>query len=391
MRKNLRGHVFYKKILFTLCLGFSFMAQSHAQVSGTFTINSALPTGGSNFNSFSAAAAFVSSGVNGAVVFNVQSGSGPYNEQVVFNSIAGTSATNTITFNCNGVTLTFLSTNATSRGGIKLNGTDYVTFDNLTVLPQANDIGEYGYGFHLLNDADRNTIKNCRITMPINWNAAENNQGIVINGNNAEASDPGDSNCDDNLMQGNTISGGAIGITLSSIPVSSTAVFMSGNKIFSNTITNNVLYGIQMYYNTGTQVDSNDITGGPDAIYDLTGIYLRRYNQSISITRNRIHAFHSISGLQYGILISSESVAGKQCLIANNAIYDFQSPLAQYGIASRDAWGTFSGSYLNCYHNTISFDDQVEFGTETFGFYFEYVTDVNVSNNIVTATRLTSD
>lgn len=390
MRKILRGHVLHK-ILFTLSLGFSFMVESHAQVSGTFTINSALPTSGSNFNSFTAAAAFLTGGVNGPVVFNVQSGSGPYNEQVVFNSIAGTSATNSIIFNCNGVTLTFLSTNSSNRGGVKLNGTDYVTFDNLTVLPQANDVGQYGYGFHLLNDADNNTIKNCHITNQIDWNAPENHQGIVINGNDAEAIDPGDSKCDNNLIQGNTISGGTIGITLSSIPVSGSGVFMSNNKIMSNTITNCIFYGIQMYYNDGTQLDANDISGGPDAIYDLTGIYLLMYNQNINITRNRIHAFHSVNGKQYGILITSESVAGKPCLIANNAIYDFQSPTSQYGIASRFPYNTYSGSYLNCYHNTISFDDQVVFGTETFGFYFETVTDVNVKNNIVTISRQTSD
>src|SRR5687767_15443870 len=109
MRKILRGHVFTKS-LFTLCLGLSFLIEAHAQVSGTFTINSAVATGGSNFQTFSAAVAFLSGGVNGPVVFNVQSGSGPYNEQVIINNISGTSATNTITFNCNAVTLSFLAT-----------------------------------------------------------------------------------------------------------------------------------------------------------------------------------------------------------------------------------------------------------------------------------------
>src|SRR5215213_2348210 len=101
MRKILRGHVFNKRFLFTLCLGITLFVEAHAQVSGTFTINSAVATGGSNFNSFSAAAAFLSGGVNGPVVFNVQAGSGPYNDQVILNNITGTSATNTIAFNCN--------------------------------------------------------------------------------------------------------------------------------------------------------------------------------------------------------------------------------------------------------------------------------------------------
>src|SRR5689334_8687695 len=135
MRKILRTRVFIKNILFTLCLGFSFLFEAHAQVSGTFTINKGAATGGSNFNSFSAAVAFLSGGVNGVVTFNVVAGSGPYNEQVILNSIAGTSATNTITFNGNGETLSFLSTNTNQRAVVKLNGADYVTFDNLVVVP----------------------------------------------------------------------------------------------------------------------------------------------------------------------------------------------------------------------------------------------------------------
>lgn len=393
MRKILRGHLFYKKFLFTLCLGFSFFVEAQAQVSGTYTINSAVATGGSNFNSFSAAVAFLSSGVNGAVVFNVQSGSGPYNEQVIINNISGTSATNTITFNCNAVTLTFLSTNSNQRAGIKLNNTDYVTFDNLTVLPQAATAGQYGYGFHLLNDADHNIIRNCRITNNVDWNNTDNHEGVVINGSNANSYDEGYSNCDDNLIQNNTISGGSVGITLSSIPPSgNSAQFMTGNKVVNNTISNTIYYGLQMYYTSGTLIDGNEITGGPDAVYDLTGMYFGYLNQSFAVTNNRIHAFHCLSGSTlYGILISSESVAGKENLVANNLIYDFQCDGSLYGIASRFPDFTYSTSYLNIYHNTISLDDQIVSGAEAFGIYLQTVSDVNVVDNIVTVTHKSTD
>jgi trimeric autotransporter adhesin len=393
MRKILRGHVFNKNILFTLCLGFSFLSDAQAQVSGTFTINSGAATSGSNFNSFSAAVAFLSGGVNGAVTFDVQAGSGPYNEQVILNNIAGTSATNTITFNCNGVTLTFLSTNSNQRAGVKLNNTDYVTFDNLVVVPQAATAGQYGYGFHLLNDADHNTIKNCYINNINNWGYPENNEGIVINGNDGYSIDPGDSYCDDNLILQNTITGGYVGITLASEPSSATPVFMNGNRVLGNRISNAHYIGIQTYYTNNTLIDGNDITGGPDAIYDVNGIYVAMYNHSLSITRNKIHGFHADPGSTiYGILISSESEAGKECLIANNLIYDLQSDNVICGIASRYAMFTMvSASYLNIYHNTISIDDQVSPGLEGYGFYLENVTDVNVANNIVTVTRPTGD
>ena len=384
MRKILRGHVINKRFLFTLCLGLAFHVETHAQVSGTFTINSAVATGGTNFQTFSAAVASLSGGVNGAVVFNVQPVSGPYNEQVILNAITGTSATNTITFNCNGVTLTFLSTNYNQRAGVKLNGADYVTFDNLTVLEQANAGGEYGYGFHLLNDADHNTIKNCHITNFVDLDFGDDHNGIVINGNDGLIYDPGNSYCDDNLIENNTITGGSAGISLYSIPASGTSQVMTGNKIVRNTISNTIYYAIQMQNTSGTLVEGNDISGGPDAIYGLYGMYLDYYNDSFIISKNRLHGFHLVAATAaFGIYIGSESTAGKESLISNNLIYDFQTDGDVTGIIEKGVKG-----YLNIYNNTISFDDQSVTGRNASGIYFEAaITDVNVMNNIITITR----
>ena len=69
---------------------------SLAQLSGTYTID---PNGSgtSNYASFAAAtAALTTSGVSGAVTFNVKEGT--YTEQVSFGSYTGASAANTITF-----------------------------------------------------------------------------------------------------------------------------------------------------------------------------------------------------------------------------------------------------------------------------------------------------
>jgi len=104
-----------------------------AAVSGTFTINSALPTGGTNFQSFNAAYNYISCGINGPVIFNVDPASGPYTEQLIMNPVPGASSTNTVTFNGNGRVLQFNSTNTNERAVIKLNGADHITFDNLTI------------------------------------------------------------------------------------------------------------------------------------------------------------------------------------------------------------------------------------------------------------------
>lgn len=69
-----------------------------AQMSGTYTINGAQATGGTNYQTWSAAAsALGSNGVSGPVTFNVMDGT--YSETVNWpSSISGTSTTNTITF-----------------------------------------------------------------------------------------------------------------------------------------------------------------------------------------------------------------------------------------------------------------------------------------------------
>lgn len=394
MRRILRGQVFNRLSLLTLCFGLSFFYEAQAQVSGTYTINSAQPTGGTNFHSFTDAVNFLKTGLTGSVTINVQAGSGPYNEQVVLTNQIGTSATKTLTFNCNGVTLRFLSTNPNQRAGIKLDNISYVTFDKLKITPQAANDGEYGYGFHLLNNSDNNVIQNCTIINQTNYDTAENNEGIVINGNNGYSTSPGSSFCDNNVIQNNTISGGGNGITLSSVPVSGAPQLMQGNKILNNKISDPYYNGIELYYNDGTLVDGNDIQGGPNTVgvvAPVIGILLNTFDQNVKVTNNKIHNFHVDPAIDmsyiYGILNTAQGAAGNPNLLANNLIYDFSNISWQYGIATRFG----SASYFNVYHNTISLDDQTVPGASSDGMYFQNVTDVNVRDNIVTVSRMTGD
>jgi hypothetical protein len=389
MRRILRGQIFSKLLLLPLCIQLCFNYAAHAQVSGTYTINSTLPTGGTNFQTFNAAVTYLQNGLNGPVIFNVTAGTGPYNEQVLLTNTIGTTAANTLTFNCNGVTLSFTSNNSSNRDGVKLDNISYVTFDNLKITPQA--AGQYGNGFHLLNNSDNNIIRNCNIVLPTNLTTPGNNEGVVINGNNGYSTAAGTSNCDNNLIANNTISGGAAGITLSSVPASGAPVLMQGNKILNNVISDSYNNCIQLYYNDGTVVDGNDLQGGPHAISTVVGVYLNLFDQNVKVINNKIHNFHissTISGsFIYGILNSAQCAAGNVNLFASNLIYDFSSKGIQYGIASRFA----TTSNFNIYHNTISLDDQNIFGQEADGFYFEDVSDVNVLNNIITISRKTSD
>ncbi|HHN47453.1 MAG TPA: hypothetical protein ENN08_00705, partial [Bacteroidales bacterium] len=85
-------------------------------LSGNYTIDSTLPTGGINFNNFTDFADAANEfGLAGPVVVDVVAGTGPYNEQVMLNELAGSSEVNILTINGNGETLEFLSTESTAR------------------------------------------------------------------------------------------------------------------------------------------------------------------------------------------------------------------------------------------------------------------------------------
>ena len=75
------------------------LASLPAQLSGTYTINNAVATGGSNFASFvDATGALTAQGVSGAVTFLVLPGTGPYGGFAIGAPITGASASNRITF-----------------------------------------------------------------------------------------------------------------------------------------------------------------------------------------------------------------------------------------------------------------------------------------------------
>ena len=122
-----------RNILFFLTLILTSFA--NAQLSGTYTINSDASQS-PDYPSFSAAAtALTEQGVSGPVVFEVAPG--VYNEYVTLPEVAGTSETNRITFLGVGADnqQTVLTGNAgyTENAMLTLDGTDYVTFENLTI------------------------------------------------------------------------------------------------------------------------------------------------------------------------------------------------------------------------------------------------------------------
>lgn len=332
-----------------------------ALVSGVFTINSGQQTGGTNFNTFGEALSSLSCGINGPVVFNVAPFSGPYSEQLVIPQIPGASATNTITFNGNGATLLFNSTNSSSRAGILLNGADHIIIDSLIIDGSG---GTYAWGIVLMNQADSNIIRKCNINIGNLGSSSTSYMGIVLNGSATSTVTTGN-NANGNLFDRNTVNGGYYGIHVYG---NSTASPNVNNVFTNNTVLNNYGYGFYVGYQANIVISNNDIsrpsrsnTTTMYAIYMTTGV------TNALVERNRIHnmfdALSSSTSSLYCIYDASNAVAGQEVKVINNLIYNTGGNGSVYGIYNTDA------DYMQAYHNTVALDDQSATSGSAYGIY----------------------
>jgi len=364
----------------------SVFVQSTALVSGTFTINNGQPTGSNNFNSFNDAYNSIKCGINGPVVFNVVNSSGPYNEQVIINPVTGASATNTITFNGNGRTLQYLSTNTNERAVIKLNGANHIIFDSLVINALGTATTEYGFGIQLMNNADSNTINNCSIN--INTTSVSTNYaGIAVSNSATSAVSTTANGSDYNVFSNNTITGGYYGFTLAS----SSALANGNNKLTNNIIKEYYQYGLWVGGSFNTLIEANTFTRPTrTTVTDFYGVYVTGLSAKLNITRNKITdpfggAPSSTSDV-YGVYFTaSDPTAGLENIVSNNLIYNTTGAGDQYGFynsSSDNVW---------YYHNTISLDGSGAGTTSTNltrGFYqITLAAGIRFLNNIVSITR----
>jgi parallel beta-helix repeat protein len=354
-----------------------------APLSGTYTINSANPTNGTNFQNFTDAVARLSScGVINPVTFNVASGSGPYNEQITIPQIIGASSTNTVTFNCNDVTIQ--ATPVTDKRHIvQLNGADYVTISNLKI--QAITGSTYGWGIHLTNDANRNTIQNCTIDMSAVTSTTQANSGCIV-GSGTMTSVTADGSASNNIIRNNTIIGGYQGIIMNGATGSVNAV---QNMITGNMISDFYANGIELTDNDGSIVSNNDISRSTRvAVTTFTGIELGAGNINCVVNANRIHDTHNAattqSGTAYGISSSAnDAIAGSENKITNNLVYNLNSTTGtQYGLYNSSSDGA------RYYHNTVVLSHPGSTAGITRGFYQTGVaTNIDIKNNIIYIAR----
>ncbi len=332
-------------------------------LSGNYTIDKNNPTAGTNFISFAAAAqALASFGVSGPVVFTVAPGSGPYSELVKFTNPTGGSATNTITFEGNGNTISATPT-AAIGGVLKLDGAQFFRFNNFRIdnLSTATSAGVF-----LANNASNNTFSGCTI----NHNLAS---GSILYGINLEAG------CNTNSFQNNLIIGGYYGVH----SYGSYIKFLDGNQFTGNVLKDQYSYGFYLMYNTNALIENNDISRPTRTnVTNFYGVYLTTGTNGTIVNRNRIHNSHDAATITThtvsGVHIVAPATPGNENIIKNNAVYNINN---QNGIFN--GFYNIDGANSYYYHNTVISDPDVTYNTLRGMHFSGNVTNAKFINNII--------
>lgn len=334
-------------------------------LAGTYTINSAAATGGTNFNSFTDAVnAMITCGISAAVTFNVVAGSGPYTEQITLPLIAGSSATNTITFNGNGDTLQAL-TNSANRFVWLFDGGKHVTINNLYMMSLD---ATYGYGIIFTNTADSNTINGCTIDVLAGTQTSTTYTiGIMASGSTTSYSTTGN-NANYLTLTNNTIKGGYTSV---SIYGGGTSAKTMGHVISGNTLEEFYYYGIFSYYQD-TIIVHNNIIRASNTTTTGYGIY-SYYNDRFAYTSNCMYNLGNYGiRLYYGNYQGSGSPASR-ALISNNMIGSFKYTSTTYGM-----YITTNGRDVDIVNNSVSLNNSISSG---YGLYMNSGSGINVMNN----------
>ena len=318
--------VISKKSRFLVLAGiliFLISGNLYAQLSGTFTIGS-----GGTYASFTdAVSALNSQGVSGSVVFNVLTG--VYDEQFEIGTINGVSGSNRVSFqaqtgNAADVTLQFSQT-AGANYIIRMNGSDYITFQNLTFTASGTS---YGRIIVLGDNSDNNTVSNCVFS-----GAAVNTTSDAFS---AVYCAPTTNTSDAVTISDNVFNDVSVGVYFNGVNYLTLA---SGIQVTNNTFTH-VRRGIVLNYHLAPVISGNVIQSDGDR-----GIEVQYGNSAMQITKNRIDLANT-----YGIYLlyctGGTPPAGTPGLTANN----FITVRAENG---RGIYNLY-GNYKNFYHNSVN-------------------------------------
>ncbi|MBK7559354.1 MAG: right-handed parallel beta-helix repeat-containing protein [Chitinophagaceae bacterium] len=364
----------------TLSAQTSFAGNGNNSLTGAYTINKAIATGGTNFNSFADfSTALTATGVTGNVTATVVAGSGPYNEQVIFQNISGIGAGATLTIEGNGETITsdtaIIQTGSNpNRHIIRLIGLQYFTVNNLHIdmFP-----GSTGFiGVHILNSGNNIAISNC----VVNMGAATSTLlgAFVANGTPSGILTPGGT-FDLINITGNTVTGGGYGASVVGLASPLATNIVISNNNFNDFNSN----GVYLRETNGAVVSANHFDKSAGSAASTNAIQLA---QAANINGRIFGNFIRMSQTT-GSLVGIYLFNGTGHKVYNNLIYDIRSTTGNIeGIRVRTG-----ATAPEIYFNTISFDNATATTGSLRGFREELSNTGSIlRNNIFSITQTTS-
>ncbi len=346
-------------------------------LAGNYSINSALATSGTNFQSFNDFATSINAnGISASVVATVEPGSGPYQEQVVFKNISGTSSGATITLEGSGETIT-AATTSTDRHVVRLTDLQFFSINNLHVVRDVTSSGGF-YGIQILHSGSDITITNCDID--ISGTTSTLYGSIVASGDTASILVTGDFHR--LTIHGNTCTGGGYGVSVFGL-VSNLAsdIVISENNIYdfhSN--------GIYLRETNGAIIRDNHFDKRTSNVTSTNAIQIaQNANVSASIYNNVINVSQTSNGSSTirGIYLFN----GNGHKVFNNVITDVRLTTGNFTAIEVRTGGTSPKIYFN----TISLDDPNSTNGNLYGIKEELSnTNCEMRNNMVSISQQTT-
>lgn len=348
-------------------------------------------------------------GVQGAITVNIATGTGPYNQQISIPAILGMSATRTVTINGNGTTLSFTPTSTTAGGVLDLNGADFFTFNNLTIVNNAT----FGYCVWLRNAADFNAFRNCSFRCPSMTGTTTGTAYVWIS-NGTTSPFTYSNTANNNLFENNNLrtansNGPYYGIVMVGPTTSSLNNANSGNRFISNNIQNwrycgfyisycsnteftgntvhntdytvtSLKYGIYLNYATGVfdrnrlyNLDGSNVTGNTQ--YPVYYYNFNNTTRASSFINNSIHC--RTTGFNYNYIYNYATLLGAGLSIVNNTFAHVSGTTVNNNSTTYVVYGGYWSEFRN---NVMSCDFQGA-GTKYLYYDFSGASPVNFTHN----------
>ncbi|MEX0966559.1 MAG: right-handed parallel beta-helix repeat-containing protein [Bacteroidia bacterium] len=341
-------------LVLMLLFGFtSIMAQP---LSGSYSIDAGMATGGTNYQNFTDAVSdLTTNGISGNVIFNIASGT--YPEQITIPWISGSSPSDSIIFqsatgDSTDVVLTY-NAGSSANYTLQLDSTAYITFQNLTLRASNLTYGrvvlftDYVKSIHFLNNHILGT----------DANGAANS--ILVYGNNIGGSDIN--------FENNRIEEGANGIYLNFKGSSRGTDITIANNFFLN----NFLRGIDLTRINFLEVRGNKLTTDDEAT-GYIGIFLFDVDSALKVIGNQVSDIKNVAlYLQF-----SENSSTDRGLIANNFFHARDNGDAVMLIRSNE--------YLDIFHNSVNRSDDAN--QDDYALEFQFGNNNRIWNNNIANT-----